>query len=376
MAPREDLVSSAVTFLRDPSVAASPVEKRIEFLKSKNLTQEEIDASLARASEDPSAPAPPQNQPYYPPQQYRGPPGGQYGQYPYNPYGEWQPLPPPEPPRRDWRDWFIMATVVGGAGYGLWVLADRYVRPLIAPPTPPQLEQDKAAIDEQFNKAFALLDTLTSDTNALKEAEEQRTKRLDSAITDIEAVIADLKAANTKREDDSRKMETEIRTMKESLPRSIDNVKDASERQLKELSTELQSLKLLMSNRMGGSTSLPSQGVPKTQPANISSVASNAAQTSTTETAPGSSANVTGVNTPGKVPSFAMPSSANIPSANQRPASTGPTGMATGGSKAAIPAWQMAAQNKQKDFNIAPTPGAPASPAGDGAEAVAALGVS
>ena len=269
-----------------------------------------------------------------------------------------------------------MATVVGGASYGLWVLADRYVRPLIAPPTPPQLEQDKAATDEQFNKAFSLLDTLTSDTTALKEAEEQRTKRLDSAITDIEGVIADLKAANTKREDDSRRMETEIRSMKESLPRSIDNVKDASERQLKELSTELQSLKLLMSNRMGGSTGLPGQGVPKTQPANISSVATNAAQTPTPETAPGSSANVTGVNTPGKVPSFAMPSSANVPSANQRPASTGPTSMATGSSKAAIPAWQMAAQNKQKDFNIAPTPGAPASPTVDGAEAVAAMGVS
>jgi peroxin-14 len=376
MAPREELVSSAVTFLRDPSVANSAVEKRIEFLKSKNLTQEEIDLSLHRAAEDPSSPSQPQNAPYYPAQQYRGRPGSPFGQYPYNPYGEWQPPPPPEPPRRDWRDWFIMATVVGGAGYGLWVLAERYVKPLIAPPTPPQLEQDKQAIDEQFNKAFALLDTLTSDTNALKEAEEQRTKRLDSAITDIEAVIADLKAANTRREDDSRKMETEIRNMKDSLPRSIDNVKDASERQLKELSTELQSLKLLMSNRMGGSGNLPGQGIPKTQPANISSVTANAAQASMPETAPGSSANVTGVNTSGKVPSFAMPQTASIPSATQRPASTGPTGMATGGSKAAIPAWQMAAQNKQKDFNIAPTPGAPASPAVDGAEAVAALGVS
>ena len=326
-----------------------------------------------RASEDPSAPAPPQNAPYYPPQQYRGPPGGGYGQYPYNPYGEWPAPPPPEPPKRDWRDWFIMATVVGGASYGLWVLADRYVRPLIAPPTPPQLEQDKAAIDEQFNKAFALLDTLSSDTKVLKEAEEQRTQRLDSAITDIEAVIADLKAANSRREDDSRRMETEIKSMKDSLPRSIDNVKDASERQLKELSTELQSLKLLMSNRMGSSSGLPGQGIPKTQPASISSVPTNSAQTPVAETAPGSSANVTGVNVPGKLPSFSTP--ANIPSTNQRPASTGPTGMSTAGSKAAIPAWQMAAQNKQKDFNIAPA-AAPGSPIVDGADAVAALGAS
>ena len=379
MAIREEIVTSAVTFLRDPSVASSPVEKRIEFLESKNLTQEEIDASLARAAEDPSLPPSPSNASYPPPQPYRGPPGGQYNNYPYNPYGQWQPPPPPppEPPRRDWRDWFIMATVVGGAGYGFWVLADRYIKPLIAPPTPPQLEEDKAAIDEQFNKAFALLDTLTSDTTALKDAEEQRTKRLDSTISDIESIVSELKTANQRRKDDSRRMEADIKSMKDSLPRSIDNVRDASERQLKELSTELGSLKLLMGNRMGASSS-PMTNIPKTQPANISSVSTqpSAASTPVTETAPGSNANPTGINGAGKVPSFAMPPS-SISSMTPRPASP-PLG---GGSKAAIPAWQMAAQNKQKDFNIAPMPVANGinqptvtSPGADGSEAVAALG--
>src|ERR1700744_1416776 len=101
---REDLVASAVTFLQDPSVASAPVEKRIEFLKSKNLTQEEIDLSLVRAAGDTGLPPPqpPQNAPYAPPPanynySTRGPPGPRYP-YPYNPYGEWQPPPPPEPP--------------------------------------------------------------------------------------------------------------------------------------------------------------------------------------------------------------------------------------------------------------------------------------
>lgn len=49
MGIREDLIGSAVTFLQDPSVANAPLEKRIAFLQSKNLTQEEIDASLSRA---------------------------------------------------------------------------------------------------------------------------------------------------------------------------------------------------------------------------------------------------------------------------------------------------------------------------------------
>lgn len=174
MAPRQELVASAVNFLQDPAVASAAVEKRIEFLQSKNLTQEEIDLALSQSSGAPPPPPNAPNQAYYPPQQYQTPPPG-YGYPP--PYGQWPQQPPPEPPKRDWRDYFIMATVVGGASYGLYVLANRYIRPLIAPPTPPQLEQDKAAIDEQFSKAFALLDTLSEDTTKLKDAEEERTKK-------------------------------------------------------------------------------------------------------------------------------------------------------------------------------------------------------
>ncbi len=389
MAPREDLVTSAVTFLQDPSVASAPLEKRIEFLKSKNLTQEEIDLSLAIASSDPTSPQSSlQNAPFYPPTQQgpvRGPPSQRYP-YPYNPYGDqyqFPPAPPPEPPRRDWRDWFIMATVVSGASYGLYVLTQRYIKPLIAPPTPAQLEQDKAAIDEQFNKAFALLDTLSSDTAALKEAEEQRTQRLDNAIADIETVVAELKAANLRLEADSSRLEFEIRTMKDNLPRSIDNVRDASEKQLKELSNELGSLKLLMGNRMGGSSSL-TQGISRTQPGMLPS--SNSANA---QGAPSSSEKPP--NPPRSTPSFSSPanqfsSSTTVPAATTtaRPASAAAFGNSSSANKSAIPAWQMHAEaNMMKDVNPAPAPGSMPTTNGsataqqqDGAEAVAALNAS
>ena len=38
------------------------------------------------------------------------------------------------------------------------IYAKRYVYPMIAPPTTPQLEQDKKAIDGSFERAFSLLD--------------------------------------------------------------------------------------------------------------------------------------------------------------------------------------------------------------------------
>lgn len=142
MAIREDLVASAVkcefwslfngsqnsktirltlcsTVLQDPSVASSPVEKKVAFLQAKNLTQEEVSAALARAG----APAPAQGYAPQPTSSAVAQPPQYYGQYPpqYPPYG-WQ-QPPPQPvPRRDWRDWFIMATVVSGVSYGLYSL--------------------------------------------------------------------------------------------------------------------------------------------------------------------------------------------------------------------------------------------------------------
>ena len=119
--PLQLLTSVFGPVLQDPSVAASPIEKRIAFLQAKNLTPEEVSAALSRVApaeagavqvySPPQASSPAQSPPQY------------YGQYPppqYSPYA-W-PQPPPDVPRRDWRDWFIMATVVGGVGYGLFSL--------------------------------------------------------------------------------------------------------------------------------------------------------------------------------------------------------------------------------------------------------------
>lgn len=267
-----------------------------------------------------------------------------------------------------------MATVLGGASYGVFALAQRYIKPLIAPPTPPQLEQDKAAIDEQFNRAFALLDTLASDTAALKEAEEARTAKLDTAIADIESIVEELKTANMKREDDARRMEADVKSMKDSLPRAIDSVRDGSERQLKELSTELASLKQLMGNRMGSQSSTvfpPSASAIGTRPqADGASGSRGAASTPTSEIAPGSKSNVTGVNTASTAPSFTLPSTSYPPAPS--PSMSGKPSFGASAGKASIPAWQMAAQNKA---SVA-TPTGVQQPPQDGADAVAALNAS
>ncbi|PGH23338.1 hypothetical protein AJ80_02591 [Polytolypa hystricis UAMH7299] len=349
---REDLISSAVTFLQDPSVASAPHDKKLSFLQSKNLTQEEIEIALARAGAgDESSSAvtqsPPQNagynqQPTYRPQP---PPNQAYG---YG--GQWQATqPPPELPRRDWRDWFIMATVMGGVGYGLYFVTKRYITPLIAPPTPPQLQQDKESIDEQFSRAFALLDQLSTDTAALKSAEEARTERLDAALREVEDVVSELKSSSRRRDDETRRISEEVRGLKDSIPKAIDGAKEGNDRRLRELGTELKSLKVLLGNRLSASAGA-SASPSTTPPIPRTMSAGPGVSSGPAETRPA-------VNGAPSVSQPAPPTSttAGLPAsqpAAPAPAPTSSSPFSQLGKPAAIPAWQMAAANKSKHATV------------------------
>jgi peroxin-14 len=340
---REELISSAVTFLQDPSVASSPIEKRVAFLQSKNLTQEEIDLALSRAGEDPSAAASAvtttSSSQGYTPQQaaYRSsPPTQGYGYPPY----QWQP-PPPEPPKRDWRDWFIMATVMGGVGYGLYTVAKRYVSPLVAPPTPPQLEQDKKNVDEEFARAFALIEQLSTDTAALKSAEETRTERLDTTLRDVESLVGDLKSASRRRDDETRRISDEVKTLKDAIPKALQGAREGNEQRLKELGTELKSLKVLLGNRIGGGAGGASSPVAgRTVGTNLPVASPRPAEEQPTTPPPTTNGATT--------PATSVPESQQPQQPQQPSAAKSPSPLSQLGRSASIPAWQMAAANRSK----------------------------
>jgi peroxin-14 len=264
------------------------------------------------------------------------------------------------PPKRDWRDYFIMATVMGGISYGLYFTAKRYIVPLIAPPTPPQLEQDKASIDASFTRAFDLLDQLSTDTAALKASEESRTTRLDSALGEMESVLASLKESSKRQGDDNRRIEDDVRGLRDLIPKAMDAQKESSDARLKELSSELKSLKTLVGNRMGAGTARPPAtttpntfyGMPQPQsqsPAptpNINGTPNAAAPAQTSSPAPA---------TPSEQPNNAnsteaQGSSTTAPTAqaNDKPAASSPYGRLANG-RAAIPAWQLAAAKKNDE---------------------------
>ena len=220
----------------------------------------------------------------------------------------------------------------------------RYVYPVIAPPTPPQLEQDKKAIDESFSRAFALLDQLAADTESLKASEKARTERLDSALADVESVVGEMKSANRRRQDESSRISSEVRNLKDLIPKALEAQKESNDKRLMELNSELKSLKTLMSNRISGSGA-----------ANLATSRSlggpnmfGSQGTSNVNGSPGvvQSTNGTGGSTADAASPSTQPASAVA--SPDRTQSASPYGR-TPGARAAIPAWQMAAAKKDQE---------------------------
>lgn len=208
---------------------------------------------------------------------------------------------------------------------------------MIAPPTPPQLEQDKKEIDESFERAFSLLDQLSKDTEELKESERSRAERLDSALAEVESVIGELKTASLHREEETKRISYEVRGLKDLVPRAMEGQKESTDNRLKELNTELKSLKTLMGQRMNPPPTPSISPYTRTTGAGISSPPSstpaNVNATPSGEAAAPKPATVS--------------SGAGVESvASLQGRSGSPFNAGTPPGRAAIPAWQMAAANK------------------------------
>lgn len=216
--------------------------------------------------------------------------------------------------------------------------------PIIAPPTAPQLEQDKQAIDESFEKAFSLLDQLAKDTETLKTSEQARTERLDTALTEVETVIQDLKTASRRREEESRRIGDEVRSLKDLIPKAMEGQKETTDRRLKELNSELKSLKTLMGQRMNPPAPATSSSYNRPVPSGASTPGPQ-----TTSNANGASASSETI-----TPLPASVSNGNgtesVASLQGRAASPFNTGAPAG--RAAIPAWQMAAAANKSTSSV------------------------
>lgn len=226
-------------------------------------------------------------------------------------------------------------------------------------------------MDESFERAFALLDQLASDTTELKESEKARTERLDTALGEVEAVVGRMREANESREAEGRRLAREVESLRDGIPRAIEKERERDEERLKELVAEVRSLKTLVGNRMGGGGSVggaqqqqsqlgfrgnSSQTAPAQQQQQQQPLTNGSAPTAPVEpqqngsSSPASASN--GIDNTTSNPSQSSSPFPDRAQANSSPferSGAGARGGGAGAGKAAIPSWQLAAKKRSEE---------------------------
>ncbi|CAG8499454.1 2708_t:CDS:2 [Acaulospora colombiana] len=236
MSVRQDLVKSAVNFLKDPQVQNSPLQKRVAFLESKGLTTNEIEEAIRQVKD-----------------------GGNnelsaavvgLSQAPVQPVPTQVALAPPPPvPRLDWRDFFIGAVLIGGIGYAIVEVAKKYIGPLLRTPTADELERDKQFLSDQFTITSETLDIVKADTKVARKNIDEQSSRIKETLETLDSLLKDMKVQEGKRDNDLKNLKEDVDAIRNLIPKLIERSKESQAQSLTELQSELKSLKSLLTNR-------------------------------------------------------------------------------------------------------------------------------
>ncbi|KAF8350000.1 hypothetical protein F5887DRAFT_943264 [Amanita rubescens] len=226
---RQELLRNAVAFLVDPKTQASPVSQRVQFLEAKGLSPQEIDLAFRQAATA------------HPYQAQHGP---AQGSSLYN-------LASP-PTRWDWRDYFITAVISGTVAYGaisLFKTATAY-------------EQDRDALNTQFDAAELLLKEIQAESAAVRAAVDEQRVAIEKTTKDVQTVVVEMRDGEQKTRDEIREIRDEVNNIRDLLPKMIEKDKESHNQSLAELQLELKSLKALLLNRGTSIPSTPSSPLP------------------------------------------------------------------------------------------------------------------
>lgn len=261
---REELITSAISFLSDPKVQSAPLAKKVSFLESKGMTSEEIEEAMARANGKAATVSTTTTTSSIP-----------QGAMVQQPGMMMQHAPPPLPPRPayDWRDIFIAAVLAGGVGYGVWTLAKRLFGPWFQVPTQKELEEDKEKLDAQFQAVEDSLKEIKDQTNTALTTVTSQTKKVDDSITNLETVLKELKEGDAQRDQEFKNVKGDIDALKELVPKTLERNKEAQNAVLVDLQNEMKSLKSLLVSRRATSNVVDQATSAPTTPAATTAVA-------------------------------------------------------------------------------------------------------
>ncbi|EGW34180.1 uncharacterized protein SPAPADRAFT_59613 [Spathaspora passalidarum NRRL Y-27907] len=320
----DELINSAVAFLKDPQVVNSPLTKKVEFLETKGLNQQEIEEALRRVSEPASETA-------TTPTTSSSTSTAVQSVRPSPPPIDYYAAPPV--PERSWKDYFIMATATVGVTYGLYQVFSRYLVPSILPPTQTAIDKDKEKIEEEFLKVDKILEQLSQDQETMKTNNEAKLKDIDTVIENVNDFLSKYNKDKLKFDDDLRLMKLEIDNLSNSIEKNMSLTKENINDELSEITQELTSLKNLIKARNGQSNGKERKIAPVSSIPSASEILKRAK--AKTETPSPEVPKAKPVDTPSPVVS--------TPS-QERVGSVTIDGVTAGG----IPAWQMKDKEKEE----------------------------
>ncbi|KAG8963588.1 peroxisomal membrane protein pex14 [Tulasnella sp. 425] len=272
---RSSIISNAVSFLRDSSTQESPLDKRIEFLRVKGLTQEEIDAALAQVgitrvdapiassstvstAEGEFFAVPVTTQPKHVVPQYHNTVPA------YNYAFDARRMPPPQR-EKDWKDWFVMAVVSGTVAVGAYSLAKKFLFPHLTPPPLDAFQQTQASLEAQFDAISKQLADLQTESDAQRKIVEASKDEVARVVSEVDAALRELKLEEEKAKLELKEIREEVGNVRELVPKLIQSSQASATNTLADVQAELKSLKTLLLSRPSQPTT-PSMGYPQPPP--------------------------------------------------------------------------------------------------------------
>ncbi|CDK25239.1 unnamed protein product [Kuraishia capsulata CBS 1993] len=241
---REDMVLSAVEFLQNPTIADAPLAKKIEFIESKGLTEDEVQEALLRAKGG-NTQVSGDHGVSTPTVQSLGNFSSVQGVNGYSGVPEYYYNAPPLP-ERDWKDYFIMATATAGVSFGIYQIVKRYVLPKILPPSQSEIEKDKESVDQEFARVEAMLKRFEEEQRKFYEDQAAKSSKIDESLADIEEVISRTNEKNLSNEETLKYMKLEIESIKTTVIKNLESQKATISSELNSLDREFANLKRTM----------------------------------------------------------------------------------------------------------------------------------
>ncbi|KAF6008426.1 hypothetical protein HII12_004175 [Brettanomyces bruxellensis] len=253
---RQDMVNSAVTFLLDGTISDSPLAKKIEFLQSKGLTDDEVQEAIRQAQTSASGTKPSQQSlskiagspaPNTPPKDYQVSNNhdesniGKDGRPMYPMYYANAPQLSSE---RDWKDYLILGAATAGLMYGAYKVVRNYVVPKVFPASKNELEKDKESVDHEFKRVQSLLDKFDEDQKEFYKKQEAKSAKIDETMVEIDKIISKTNEKNLQNEETLKFLKLQVDNIKTALMKSLESQKQTIGSELGSLEKEVDDLKL------------------------------------------------------------------------------------------------------------------------------------